>query len=351
MSSWTDLIESYRQYKRVSRELKIATIAQWALESGRGKSDLAKKHYNFGGLKYRDRMKGFAEPVKYQASDGWDVYCAFDSVEDYIAGYWHFIDTKNYENWEDYSNDGRGYIQYIADRGYAGGNKAYTGKVFGLFEEAEKLLGLNDDSDGDGEKTSPKKSSDSSKSKLKIPYKKVCIDPGHGMSNRSSGVYDPGATHTEGNTVYQEAGIALKYGLTLKDYFRANGVEVYMTRDDAEDPTPVGSRAGRAKDADCDLFISLHLNDFDDDNANGLEVLYGDAADAPLAHKIGDALHEVTKIKRRSDKLRTDLAVLKFEGQAVLIELGFIANDFDRGQLLNTQIRDAVCKAVYEALA
>lgn len=351
MSNWTDLIDSYRKYKGVSSSLKIATIAQWILESGRGKSDLAKKHYNFGGIKYRDRMKNFANPVEYKASDGWDVYCEFESVENFIAGYWHFIDSKIYADWEQYASDGRAYIKYIADQGYAGGNKAYPGKVYALFEEAAQLLALDASPDDGVEEPPPAKPQPPKAAKVKIPYKKVCIDPGHGMSNRSVGVYDPGATHTEGTAKYEEASIALKYGLTLKDYFRANGVDVYMTRDDAEDPTPVGKRAANAKAAGCDLLISIHLNDYDDDAASGVEVLYGDADDAALAKRVGDALHGATSIKRRHDKLRTDLAVLKFKGPAILLELGFIANDFDRGQLLNTQVRDAVCKAVYEALA
>ena len=34
--------------------------------------------------------------------------------------------------------------------------------------------------------------------------------------------------------------------------------------------------------------------------------------------------------------------MLKFQGVAVLVELGFIANDSDRAKLLDAQIREAV---------
>jgi N-acetylmuramoyl-L-alanine amidase len=178
---------------------------------------------------------------------------------------------------------------------------------------------------------------------------KVCIDPGHGMSNRSSGVYDPGATHVEGPARHEEASIALKYGLTLKDAFRAKGVPVFMTRDDATDPTPVGARAGRAEAAGCEAFISLHLNDFDDDAANGTETLYRDDGDKALAAKIQAQLIAITGLRDRGLKLRTDLAVLKFDGTAILIELGFIANDTDRGMLLDTAIRDSLCTSIASA--
>jgi N-acetylmuramoyl-L-alanine amidase len=175
---------------------------------------------------------------------------------------------------------------------------------------------------------------------------KICIDPGHGMSNRQTGIYDPGATHVENGFQYQEAAIVLRYGLALKDVFRAQQIEVFMTRDDDTDHTPVGARASMAKAAGCDALISLHLNDFDDDSANGLEVIYRDSDDKELAEKLQAALIKLTKMRDRKIKQRTDLAVLKFSGSAVLIELGFIANDGDRTKLLNARMRDAMTRTI-----
>ncbi len=179
---------------------------------------------------------------------------------------------------------------------------------------------------------------------------KIAIDPGHGMSNRRRNVYDSGATHTEGTTKYEEAAIALKYGLTLKDVFRARGHSVFMTRDDADDHAPVGERAGNAKRANADVFVSLHLNDFDDDSANGLEVLYRGNDDKPLAQKLQVALLAVTGFKDRDIDKRDDLAVLKFDGIAVLIELGFIAHDSDRDVLLNPQKRQEICETIADVI-
>lgn len=179
---------------------------------------------------------------------------------------------------------------------------------------------------------------------------KICIDPGHGMSNRQMGIYDPGATHTENGFRFEEAAIALRYGLALKDIFRARQIEVFMTRDDPTDHTPVESRAPMAKAEGSDILISLHLNDFDDDTANGLEVLYRDAQDKILAQKLQDSLIKITKMRDRKIKQRTDLAVLKFNGLAILIELGFIANDSDRGKLINAQIRSSIVTAIADVV-
>ena len=175
---------------------------------------------------------------------------------------------------------------------------------------------------------------------------KIAIDPGHGMSNRQTGIFDPGATHIENGFKHEEATIALKYGLTLKDVFRARGHDVFMTRDDQEDHAPVGTRALNARNAGCNVFISLHLNDVDDDTANGLEVLFRDGDDKVLAQKVQDALLPITGFKDRKIKKRDDLAVLKFQGPAVLIELGFIANDGNRETLLNPQKREAICDGI-----
>ena len=179
---------------------------------------------------------------------------------------------------------------------------------------------------------------------------KVCIDPGHGMSNRKMGVYDPGAGHQENGTKFEEAAIALRYGLSLKDVLRARRTEVFMTRDDAQDHAPLGSRAGNAKAAGCNRYVSLHLNDAEDDKAHGLEVLYGKAEHKALAEKLQAALVEVTGLRDRGAKSRPELAVLKFKGPAVLVELGFIANDGDREALLNPAMRDSVCRTIADIM-
>ncbi|SEU23316.1 N-acetylmuramoyl-L-alanine amidase [Variovorax sp. OV084] len=179
---------------------------------------------------------------------------------------------------------------------------------------------------------------------------KICIDPGHGMSNRQPGIFDPGATHFENGFEFEEAAIVLRYGLALKDVFRARQVDVFMTRDDASDHTPVGRRASMAKSAGCDILVSLHMNDFDDDGANGFEVLYGQSSSEPFAAAMQATLLPVIDLRDRKIKIRSDLAVLKFAGPAVLIELGFIANDKDRNKILAADTRDAVVHAIADVV-
>lgn len=179
---------------------------------------------------------------------------------------------------------------------------------------------------------------------------KICVDPGHGMSNRTRNIFDPGAVHQEGMIRFKEAEIALRYGLGLKDVLRARGHEVFMTRDDDQDHAPVGERAGNAERAGCNAFVSLHLNDVEDETAHGLEVLFRDQSDRDLAQQMQSALVRVTGLRDRKIKVRENLAVLRFTGPAVLIELGFIANDDDRSKLLNPEMRESICRTICDVL-
>ncbi|QND60146.1 glucosaminidase domain-containing protein [Mesorhizobium huakuii] len=136
---WGDLIAEYKAYDSVPFELKVASLSQWILESNRGNSDLAVKALNFGGIKYRARMEGYASPVDYTGSDNEDtVYCLFSSLRAFIAGYWHFIESGPYEGWNQFNDDAAGYIRLIAPNYAADAN--YVIKVLSLFDEARSFL-------------------------------------------------------------------------------------------------------------------------------------------------------------------------------------------------------------------
>lgn len=182
---------------------------------------------------------------------------------------------------------------------------------------------------------------------------KVAIDPGHGMSNVDPGVFDPGAIKQVGNTLFREADIALEYAHRLREIFEANGIDVFMTRTDNDDPAPRGTRAPRALNAECTHFVSLHLNSWHTAQANGVEVQYrGITKDKPLADRIQARLLEVTGLNDHENDQRLDLAVLKFQGgPAVLIELGFITNKNDRNFLLKAENRETICQAIFEVVS
>jgi hypothetical protein len=143
MTAWRDLIAYYQAYSGTSPQLKIATLAQWIVESGRGSSKLATDFNNFGGIKFRERMVGYAQPVDYQGSDGeLTTYCKFASVESFVKGYWHFIETGPYDGYQQFKDDAAGYIRHIAKMGYST-DSSYVEQVVSAFSEAQGLMGLS----------------------------------------------------------------------------------------------------------------------------------------------------------------------------------------------------------------
>ena len=178
---------------------------------------------------------------------------------------------------------------------------------------------------------------------------KIAIDPGHGMSNATPGLYDSGAVSPNG---VEEASVALDYAQELNRRLVALNVPTFMTRTNATTATPVTSRATAAAQANCTHFVSLHLNAADDPAAHGLEVLFrDDVKDKPLAIQLQEALIRATGFRDRGVKQRTNLAVLKFiPGPAVLIELGFISNSHDLADLLDPDVRDAIMDAIIATL-
>ncbi len=133
------LISEYKRAEIAHPALKAITLAQWMLESTRGTSELATRHNNFSGLKYRDRMRDYATPVEYEAHDGVDTYCKFANPKVFITGYWHFISSGPCDGWQDFANDPVGYIAHLKSKGFAG-DPNYVAKVAGLLSEAQNAL-------------------------------------------------------------------------------------------------------------------------------------------------------------------------------------------------------------------
>jgi N-acetylmuramoyl-L-alanine amidase len=125
--------------------LKAITLAQWILESGRNPSDLAREHFNFGGLKWREEMRatpghtiGAATPVEYGAHDGRELYCKFTSLENFIRGYWRFIDRSPYRGWREHNQTAEDYIRFIGP--IYTPTLGYADTILNILPETEDLL-------------------------------------------------------------------------------------------------------------------------------------------------------------------------------------------------------------------
>ena len=127
MSSFIQKIAPLIQQEAKSRNYQVVSpiIAQACVESNYGLSGLSAKYHNYFGLKCGSSWKGKSVNMKtkeeYTAgvlTTIKDNFRAYDSMEQGVAGYFDFINTKRYANLKT-AKTPREYLQMIKDDGYA----------------------------------------------------------------------------------------------------------------------------------------------------------------------------------------------------------------------------------------
>jgi len=179
--------------------------------------------------------------------------------------------------------------------------------------------------------------------------KTIIIDPGHGLSNRRAGVYDPGACAGE----VTEAGIVMDWANELRKQLMAAGKKVVRTRTNKADPAPVGDRAAIARHYAGEIMISLHCNAATG-SASGTETFYRGEANKPLAARLNAAVVNALAtrdrgVKTESESQHSRLAIMSFQ-PCFLIELGFIDNAADQAKMLDPALRQKACAAIVAVL-
>lgn len=263
----TKLATIYSQDDIRHPALRGVTLAQWMLESGRATSDLAKLHYNFAGLKWRPEMAGIATKVRYQANDGVDDYCKFATIENFITGYWVFLNRAPYSGWESHIDTPQEFIRFIAPIYTPSPN--YPNKVLALLDEAEQLLDAVRD---EPEVATTTHAPGSAAENLGT----VVLDPGHGGTVRIGGS-DP--NHAISITGVKEKKLTLDFCMLLQDLLvkkaqAANkSVKVVLTRT-ADVNLGLADRAAVCKANKAKLFLIIHFNGWDNPDTRGTETYY-----------------------------------------------------------------------------
>lgn len=173
---------------------------------------------------------------------------------------------------------------------------------------------------------------------------KVCVDAGHGQDSRAPGVFDTGAT----GSGLREADITFEWSMDMAQALVDRGAEVFLTRNSQHASAPLSERARRAREQGCTHLLSIHVNDFDEPSAHGVETLYRDSQ--VFAMQIQEALVDGTGLRDRKVKYRPELAVLKFDGPAALIEIGFIKNSGDVAKFMDPQVRRETCRLIAQKI-
>lgn len=170
---------------------------------------------------------------------------------------------------------------------------------------------------------------------------KICIDPGHRNTTYDFGAVSAGVKESE---------IALKIALLIGKGFKQAGHEVCYTRQSESEVISLDQRVKNANAIkNLDYYLSIHINSFSNESANGFEVWhYGGLKD--LSASICENACKTTGLTNRGAKTSTQYFVLKNTYcNALIIENGFISNEKDRSQLLLPDFQLKLANAVLTA--
>ena len=179
---------------------------------------------------------------------------------------------------------------------------------------------------------------------------RIYIDQGHNPAPH----HNLGA---QGNGLYEQD-LTFSIGCMLAELLKEDGrFEVCLSR--PEESTVLGTdrdsslqaRVDGAAQFEADYFISLHINSFTDDSANGIEVHTARMGDDSYAvgKRLLNGMLDATCLKSRCIKQSGDLFVLKHASMpAVLLEMGFISNQNDAAFL--QQHPDLFAQGIYDGI-
>ncbi len=169
----------------------------------------------------------------------------------------------------------------------------------------------------------------------------VIIDAGHGG-------HDPGAPSVIG---LKEKDVNLRVAAKVARLLEQRGVAVVMTRwkdeyVEKDERAAIGNRRNAA------LFVSIHADSAPSSSAQGFTIYVAAGASAEsyrAAHAINQAM-EKTGQNNRGVREENYRVLMKSNGPAVLIELGYLSNTEDATRLSDDRFRDRLAQAIADGI-
>ncbi len=177
---------------------------------------------------------------------------------------------------------------------------------------------------------------------------KIALDAGHGASRGHA------FTGAHGNGLIEDY-LALDFVTRIGHHLRAAGQNTVFTRP-TKTLTSLSKRGKMAVAADCDLFLSIHLN-AGAAQANGVEALVAenDKRSFAIAKRLAKVIsaHGLRNrgAKWDSQSQHSKLRVLRDTYRhmpAVLLEIGFVTNTGDAALLADKHYRETIAYEIAE---
>ncbi|WP_193774691.1 N-acetylmuramoyl-L-alanine amidase family protein [Vallitalea guaymasensis] len=192
---------------------------------------------------------------------------------------------------------------------------------------------------------------------------KVFIDPGHGFSD--SGTEAP----EEFGFKLTESEVVLKISKRVVEILEANDYDVVMSRTENYDEKQedklykisLTERVRLAKESKADVFLSLHVNAYEEsNNVNGYDLYYCEKDDKyndeaeKFANKITDEFIKKTgieKIRVHKEPRRSSYQVTRQTTMpSLLFEMGYATNKEDAKRLLDDKFLENIAMSIAEGI-
>lgn len=168
---------------------------------------------------------------------------------------------------------------------------------------------------------------------------KVVLDAGHGGK-------DPGAQRSG----VDEKDLTLSIIRHVSDKLRKAGFNTILSRPD-DTFISLQGRVDVTNNTSTRLFISVHINMMPGrDDIQGIETYYTNQRSARLAYALHRRIVEYTGKPDRGVRVRGLYVTRHNAVPAVLLEVGFISNDQERAQLLQSDYQDRIAEAILQGL-
>jgi N-acetylmuramoyl-L-alanine amidase len=182
---------------------------------------------------------------------------------------------------------------------------------------------------------------------------RICVDPGHGGQYLTK-------THYTGGTIgvatgQTESDVNLRVALILREYLKAAGAQVFMTRTTDErcqgdtcKRAELDFRSDIANQGNCDLFISVHHNESTAQGTNYTATFYpkGVNAAVSLAENISNAVSKYIGTQNIGAKIGDYRVLNQIKMPGVIVEASFMSNPTEDQRLAQLSYNKMEAKAI-----
>lgn len=177
----------------------------------------------------------------------------------------------------------------------------------------------------------------------------IVIDVGHGGTDRGARRNSPYA---------EEKKLCLQTAKLVRRYLDQLGYHVVLTRT-ADNFLPLSKRVEIAKQANANIFVSVHFNSSKSPQAKGVEVFFCDGskknsartiASKKLATSVLGRIVKRTSARDRGVKKGNFYVIRETEMPAILVEGGFISNPDERKLLKSHAYQEKIAQGIADGV-